>query len=370
MAIFVGFGTLHAANVKIKKIIYSQNIIYEGEAIKSGGAWIPQGEGVLYFSKENIFLPYLNPSVTYFRLSGIFNDKEVVSASLSTVEKKEISTRYVVGTYMPPKNGGVMIGRKITNPTAVLYNDKDNVYKGDLSYSIDSDGKLYYGNIKITFEKGMLLGGLEISNPIDVHYGHGVDMDNEGIDFSASATTCYEIELFDPIQFNRGVKYDAQVSGKLFVESEKIYADVNTEKIVWKDGCYAELKHYEKGRYVTYANYGDKGFAVYSVNLPEYPKYECPFSLKLNDGTIVSGEHEHGTPYIKLIKCTDGRIFKGKEKPGATIKGGENLNLLLKSKTLTKEDVTFVNGFLFDEEGEEVDEFINGRGKAGEFPRF
>ena len=383
MAILAGFSTLHATEVKIKKIIYSQNIIYEGEAIKSGKAWIPQGEGVLYFSKENIFLPYLNPSVTYFRLSGIFNDKEVVSASLTRVAKKEVSTRYVGGTaYIPPKDEASSDEK-----------DDRNIFEGELSISISSDGKMYYGDISLSFESGCLFEVVNEFSPFSIKYGAYTD--NEKVEFEAELSNIGDLKTFDPYGIKSGVNYSSEADMVFSVGRETFDCYVTGIRMIkWEDGSTAEPKSVvqvtrgnrrwfaieaEKGDHAVrsdgsavLATFNEHEYIIYPVRMSDYTamSFKNEFSRVLSDGTIVRGVHKDNKPHVRYVKCTDGQSFEGRDELGVIIKGGETMSSLFVNDALTKDDIKLFNGTLFDTDGEEIDSFRDGVGLYGEFPHF
>lgn len=374
IALLVGVNTLYANEVKAKKIIYSSNIVYEGEAIKLGKVWVPSGQGVLYFSISNIVMPYLNPSVSYFKIKGEFEDKRISSAVLSPVKSQENTSNAVMGQ---------------TNRTEI---SEDIIYEGTLSYVITSQGKMSYGDIALSFEKGVLFGGIEDFSPFSIEYGP--QKYNSEVEFAAVLSNSINMDRFDPYGIKSGVNYTATANAKFLIGSKDFECSISVKKVVWKDGAVAEIKPVqqvtqgnrrwfdiegvedgfiiETDNRVSVAVYNEEEYIIYPIRLSDYAarSFQCRFRKILSDGTIIGGIHEDNTPHVRFVKCTDGRVFEGSGELGVVIKGGETMDSLFSSKSLTKENIKFINGSLYDAEGEEIDSFGNGIGYYGEFPHF
>ena len=362
MAIFAGFGTLYAADIKVKKIIYSQNIFYEGEAVKSGSSWIPQGQGVLYFSRDNIILSRLN--VAYFRLDGLFDNKKITSAVLSTV-----------------------------NPEASSDEKDSSIFEGELSFSVSSESKMSYGDISLSFENGSLWGIVKEFSPFSIEYGAYTY--NKKVKFEGELSNIGDLKNFDPYGIKSGVDYTSNLE-LIFVVGQKSFdcylSDV--KKVTWSDGSVAEIKpvlqvtrdnrrwfaiEAEEGDHTTrsdgsavLATFNEYEYVIYPVRMSDYTamSFKNDFSRVLSDGTVIRGVHKDNTPHIRYVKCTDGRFFEGKDELGVIIKGGETMSSLFANDALTKDDIKLFNGKLYDTDGEEVDSFRDGVGLYGEFPRF
>lgn len=354
MALLIGDGILYANEVKVKKIIYSSNIVYEGEAIKDGKNWIPSGQGVLYFSASNIVTPYLDSSVSYFKIKGEFDEKRILSAVLS---------------------------------------NENIIYEGTLSYTITSQqGKMSYGDIALTFEKGVLFNSIEKFSPFSIEYGP--QKYNSEVEFTAVLSKNINMDRFDPYGIKSEVNYSSTVDAEFWVGSEDFKCSVSVKKVVWEDGSVAEIKPVlqvtqgnrrwfdvegvedgfiiETDDRASVAVYNEEEYIIYPIRLSDYAarSFQCRFRKILSDGTIIGGIHEDNTPHVRFVKCTDGRVFEGSGELGVVIKGGETMDSLFSSKSLTKENIKFINGSLYDAEGEEIDSFGNGIGYYGEFPHF
>lgn len=377
IALFVGVYSSYANETKIKKVTYGQNIIYEGEALKSGKLWIPNGKGTLYFSRSNIMLPYLNPEVSYFKIEGVFSNTKVTSAILSSV-KRINGIQGVVG--------------EITTTSTTNLDDKSCIFEGELDWEISSLGKMSYGDITISFVKGRLFKLIEEFSPFSIEYGpQKYDVE---VDFTAMLSNSSNMKIFDPYGIKSGINYSSTVEARFFIGAEDFQCSVNTNKVIWEDGAKAEIRpifqitrgntrwydvgaaegdqFVETGKSAVVAVYNDRDGVVYPIDLSDHMArgFRSNFSRILSDGTIVGGVHENNIPHVRLVKCIDGRIFKGVGHLGVVIKGGETMKTLFNNNSLTKDNIQFVNGTLYDVEGEEVDSFGDGIGKYGEFPHF
>ncbi len=170
IALFLGVNASYA-----RKIIYSLNIIYDGEAIKSGNKWIPQGQGSLYFSRGNITVPYLNPEFTYFKIDGQFDNSKVTSAVLSMADSNNSPNS---------RNQGA-------------------IFDGELSFTIKSEGRISYGDISISFEKGRMFEQIKSFSPFKIDYGYNVE--DQDVDFTAELSNYSKMDVFDPYGIKSGV---------------------------------------------------------------------------------------------------------------------------------------------------------------------
>lgn len=359
IALFIGVNASYA-----RKIIYSKNIIYNGEAIKSENKWIPQGQGSLIFSRDNITMAYLNPGFTYFKIDGQFDNSKVTSAVLSMVESNNFSDA---------KNLGA-------------------VFEGELSFTIKSEGKISLGDISISFEKGKMFERIKSFSPFNIDYGYNVE--DQDVAFTAELSNYSNMDVLDPYGIKSGVNYTTFATVIFHVRREKFSCSVKNPKVVWDDGAVAEIKPLlqvtrgNKRWFDIKAEEGDDAVVtsgtavlavynkneqvVYPIQISDYAAraFKNHFSRVLSDGTIIRGVHEDNIPHVRYVKCIDGQVFEGKGELGVIIKGGETMSSLYANKSLTKDDIKLFNGTLYDANGEEIDSFGNGIGYYGEFPVF
>lgn len=359
---FIGLHTLYASDVKVKKIVYAQNIVYEGEAIQMGGTWTPKGLGTLRFSSSQV-----NPNFSHFKIDGQFDNTKVTSSVLT-------------GTY--------------SNEMARTFEGK--AFEGELTFSITSEGKKSEGHISLSFEKGVLFGFIKEFTPFCIEYGpqkNNYEVRTQGM---LSNEINVNIKKFDPYEIKTGVKFSSMADVVFYLGwgGHIGCPEVNIKKVIWEDGAVAEAKpllmvtrgntrwyaiEAEEDDYAVVvegaavlAIYNENERAIYPIHMTNYAKmgFENHFSRVLSDGTIIRGVHEDNTPHVKYVKCPDGQTFEGRGELGVIIKGGETMSSLFANKSLTKDDIELYNGTLYDANGEEIDSFGSGIGYYGEFPFF
>lgn len=354
----VGFfmGTF-ANDVKVRKIKYAPNIVYEGEAIKSGNIWIPQGCGTLHFGNGG----------SNFNIEGKFDGQEAESAHLSMVEGY---------------NQGVMIYRGLGEkcPTRTMCHQDGVVYDGKLSFQIEPIANNTFSQISISFNGGYFLFPefecIELLDTFTIKYNPLIYRETmpeiEFVEFRAKLSHSNYMELFDRCEIMSDIPYSCIARGKFCIFSDGFECAIEELGVKWTNGGFSMIEHSEDSYYWIKTKYSEGNTLIYLEKADDDDQYYMfHFTRTLSDGTFVKGafekrQYEGEVLKTKLIKCADGRSFEG----CVTITGSETLKALFSNETLTKNNIRFVSGTSYDANGEEIDTFCNGIGDCGEFPYF
>lgn len=350
LAVIAGINTSYAENVKTKKIRYAMNVYYEGEAVENDKKWQPKGTGTLHISYPN-----------KLKIEGNFDNTAISEANMMMLSENPHSVFE-----------GELIFELLPNSTNKLYKDvRLSFLSGDINFS---------NGFKIS-----------VSSPID----YMINEESEYVEMSADMTSNKELDSqiaryiefhgADPLYQHCGRDYIAKCKGGMFMKDNGLYFSGNEiSQITWSNGV--SVFPNDNATKTIYSE--NAAFVCYKKN------YLFQFSYKLSDGTIINGYIEYfrvrdsdsgliGKPfYISKIKCTDGRVLDNSKgmnfndvyattTNGATIKGVETIQeLFAKLASLTKNDITILNGYLYDKDGNVIDRFGGGEGDHGEFPFF
>lgn len=323
-ALFVGMNTSYANNVQVKKIRFAKDIFYIGEAVKTDNGWQPKGKGVLHEINTYYNDPYK------CTIEGIFDGEKVTDACIKFGNISSDQLEWLLS---------------LTQLKEIP--STNEVFRGELSYTIPNPSRTEYRKTHITFTSGeFTLEGytepLSIASPFEYILIGENDAKTLCLSKSNHIDELFNLKEVDRLGLYADKPYKALVSGYLDLRHGTFNARKGV-KLVWEDGTYTYEEEDDDDNEDRVIHYPHLNTTISFWKADYYTKgywYECV----LKDGTyILSCREDEFNHWDRMAIDFGDTYYKGEiEIPG--VKSFKDL--ALKCKDLTKEDISFKYGIL------------------------
>ena len=330
LVLFVGMNTSYANNAKVKKIKYAKNVFYIGEAVKTDDGWKPKGKGVLHEINTYYNDPYK------CTIEGIFDGEKVTDACIKFGNISSDQLEWLLS---------------LTQLKEIP--STNEVFRGELSYTIPNPSKTEYRKTHITFTSGDFFledlkksydyaGPISIATPFEYIWTGKNGVKTLCLGKSSRVDRLFNLEEVDRLGLYEDKPYKALVSGYLDLRHGTFNARKGV-KLVWEDGTYTYEEEDDDDNEDRVIHYPHLNTTISFWKADYYTKgyyYECV----LKDGTyILRCREDEFNHWDEMAIDFGDTYYKGEiEIPG--VKSFKDL--ALKCKDLTKEDISFKYGIL------------------------